>query len=72
MTAGEVFQALGGGLTGVLGAVVVVVSGLLFWELKSQIKELREANKELRRELTRVADVVETWTPEQQRRRLRS
>ncbi len=71
MSAKEVFDALGGGMVGVLGAALFAVCGLLFWELKGQIKELRDANKELRDAVTRLADVIESWTPETQRRRLR-
>lgn len=71
MSPGEVFEALGGGLVGLLGVVVMVLASFLYWELKGQIKELREGNKELRDAVNRLADVIESWTPDGQRRRLR-
>ena len=71
MSPGEVFDALGGGLVGLLGVVIMLLASLLFWELKGQIKELRDGNKELREAVNRLADVIESWTPDGQRRRLR-
>lgn len=71
MSPGEVYESLGGGMVGLLGAAVLILASLLFWELKGQIKELRDGNKELREAVNRLADVIESWTPDGQRRRLR-
>lgn len=71
MSPAEIFDALGGGLVGLLGLAVFGLASLLFWELKGQIKELRDGNKELRDAVNRLADVIESWTPDGQRRRLR-
>ena len=71
MSPGEVFEALGGGVVGLLGVAVLALASLLFWELKGQIRELRDGNKELREAVNRLADVIESWTPDGQRRRLR-
>ena len=79
MSPGEVADALGGGLLGVLGGLLVAVCGVLYWELKSQIsardKRIEKQDQrleELTRALDRQSDVIEGWLPSEQRRRLRS
>lgn len=71
MSPGEVYDGLGGGLVGLLGVAVMVLASFLYWELKGQIRDLRGGNKELRDAVNRLADVIETWTPDGQRKRLR-
>lgn len=65
-----VSSGLGGGLTGLLGALVVFLAVTIFVMQRSRISELKEENKELRTTLTRLTDVVEAWTPSEQRKRI--
>lgn len=71
MSIQDVFQALGGGLVGLLGVAVVVLSVTIYWDLKTQIREQKADNKELRTTLGRLTDVVESWSPEKQKTSLR-
>ncbi len=86
MPYGDVFEALGGGLVGLLGVVVVLLSiGLIrlvfmiFGQYEARLRE-RDARiekqdkqlEELTRAVNRQSDVIESWMPEAQRRRLRS
>lgn len=71
MSPGEVFEALGGGVVGLLGVTVLALGTMLYREIKGQNSDLKVANKELREAVNRLADVVEAWTPDGQRRRLR-
>jgi cytochrome oxidase assembly protein ShyY1 len=82
MGSAEVFQALGGGLAGLLGAAVVALFGMLLWQLNARLKERDARIAELKDDLkektqllkdqtaanNRLADVVEAWTPQVQRR----
>lgn len=65
------FDAVGGGIIGLLVVLLLAVVVAYWHDLKSQIKEHKAANKELRDAINRMADTVEAWTPEQQHRRLR-
>lgn len=83
MGAAEVFQALGGGLAGLLGVTVLALWGMLLYQLNVRLKERDDRIRELKEELkgvnqllkeqttanNRLADVVEAWTPSEQRRR---
>lgn len=62
---------LGGGLLGLLGVLLVIVTLAFYRHLIAQIAELKQDNRELRESLNRLVDVVEAWTPEQQARRLK-
>ena len=79
MSPGEVSEALGGGLFGVLGGALVAVCGVLYWELKSQLGardkriEKQDARlEELTRAVERQSDLLETGLSMEQRKRLRS
>ena len=50
MGASEVFQALGGGLAGLLGAAVLVLFGLLLLSMRDRLKDFRSDNVELKQE----------------------
>ena len=65
------FNAVGGGPLGIVLVILSVVSVTFYLNLIGQIKERREENKELRAALGRLTDVVESWTPDEQRRRIK-
>lgn len=66
-----VSNSLGGGLIGLFGVVIVVMALAMYFDLKAQVKEQKADNKELRSTLSRLTDVVESWTPDEQRKRLK-
>lgn len=82
---GEVFQALGGGLAGLLGVAVVALWTMLLLSMNSRLKdrdarivELKEDLKGCKQEIrdltaavNRQTDVIEAWTPAAQRRAVR-
>lgn len=84
MPYGEVFDALGGGIAGLLGVAVVVLAGFVLHQLNTRLKERDARIQELKDEIkeknqllkdqaaatNRLADVVEAWTPSEQRRRV--
>lgn len=65
------FQSVGGGLAGIFLVLLILVITGWYRDLRGQITEYRSANKELRDAITRLTDTVESWQPEQQRRRLK-
>ncbi len=66
-----VFNALGGGPAAFWTAISVFLSVTIYWGQRTRITELQAENKEMRAALTRLTDVVESWTPEAQGRKLR-
>jgi Tfp pilus assembly protein PilO len=67
----EIFQALGGGLVGLLGVAVVVLAMTIYLDQRAQIKELKADNKELRSTLDRLTNAFEAWSPAEQVKSLR-
>lgn len=81
----EVFDALGGGLVGLLGVVVVILWSLLLLsmnsrlkdrdariaELKDDLKDRKQEVRDLTAAVNRQTDVIEAWTPAAQRRAVR-
>jgi uncharacterized membrane protein (DUF106 family) len=65
------FNAVGGGLAGVLLVLLMAVIVGWYFDLKGQIKDLKEVNRALREAINRIADTIEEWTPDQQRRKLK-
>lgn len=79
MTIQDVFQALGGGLVGLLGVAVVVLATFIvrlyetrLREHKDTIATLNQQIKDLTSAINRQSDAIESWTPTEQRRRLRA
>jgi hypothetical protein len=82
----EIFDALGGGMLGLLAVTVFALGVLLLRAKDAQISDLKAENGDLKAErkedritlknltsaVERQSDVIEAWTPESQRRRLRS
>jgi hypothetical protein len=78
----EVFNALGGGLLGLFGVVIAILSGLLLQQLNVRLKERDVVIADLKKEkeaalgivkdltaaVNRQTDVIEAWTPAAQRR----
>ena len=62
--------AFGGGPLGAIFVLLAIVVVAFYWNLLGQIKDRRTENAELRAALSRLTDVVESWTPEAQKRRL--
>ena len=65
------FNGVGGGLPGVLLVLLLVVVVGWYFDLRGQIKDLKEMNRQLREAINRMADTIESWTPDQQTRRLK-
>lgn len=85
MGAGEVFQALGGGIAGLLGVAVLALWAMLLYQLNARLKERDARIEELKQDLkdvrlllkeqtqanNRIAEVAESWMPEQQLKRIK-
>jgi len=67
----EIFQAAGGGTVGLLATLLVLVVSAYYWDLKAQNRDLKAENKEMRATLSRLTDILESWTPDSQKKRLR-
>ena len=63
-------SAFGGGPTGVLVVLLAVITVAFYANLLAQIKEQRAENGALRATLERLTDVIESWTPDNQRRKV--
>jgi hypothetical protein len=66
-----VFDALGGGPAAFWTAIAFFLAVTIYWGQRSRISELQAENKEMRSALTRLTDVVESWMPEAQGKKLR-
>lgn len=66
----SISESLGGGLLGLFGVLIVIITVAYWRDLRGQISEGKEANRELRSAINRLADTIESWTPENQRRRV--
>lgn len=69
MGGAEVFQALGGGIAGLLGLALMTVSGILWATLNARIKDakdfiedLKSEKKDLVSQLTPLTNTVERQT----------
>lgn len=60
------FDAAGGGPLAIAAVVIAVLATTMYLDLKGQVRELKESNKDLRSAIHRIADTIEAWTPEQQ------
>jgi hypothetical protein len=81
----EVFDALGGGLMGLMGICIAGLFSLLLVsmqarlkdrdarldELRDDLKERRQEVKDLTAAVNRQTDIIEAWTPAAQRRKVR-
>lgn len=65
------FNGVGGGLQGVLFVLLMAVVVGWYFDLRGQIKDLKEMNRDLRSSINRMADTIESWTPDEQKRRLK-
>jgi hypothetical protein len=77
----DIFQAAGGGLIGLLVVAIVALFSLLLWAmrarcadkdvvieaLRAELKEARADNRNLTIALDRLSDLVQSWTPNEQR-----
>ena len=63
-------SAFGGGPTGVFVVLLAVITTTFYLNLLAQIAERRAENASLRATLERLTDVIESWMPEQQRRKV--
>lgn len=64
-----IYEGMGGG-PGAVGWTLLALVTVMYWrDLKGQVKEHKDSNKDLRAAINRIADTIEAWTPEQQQQR---
>lgn len=69
----QVYNALGGGIAGLLGVALIVIFTFYVKACNARIQDLKDANKELRDDrkqqdeiIRDLSTVVRSWTPSEQ------